>query len=82
LPGFLRTFIRINELEAALARVTRRVAALEEQASPRPRTVDPLDGPARTPQPNAVRNVRRLKKQGQPARRNEKGDRFGARPPG
>jgi hypothetical protein len=31
--GLLRTFIRINELEAALARVTPRVAVLERSAS-------------------------------------------------
>jgi hypothetical protein len=32
--ALLRTFIRLNELEAALARVTRRVAALEGEAKP------------------------------------------------
>jgi hypothetical protein len=32
--GLLRTFIRLNELEAALARLTRRVAVLEGGPKP------------------------------------------------
>jgi hypothetical protein len=32
--ALLRTFVRLNELEAALARVSRRVAALEGEADP------------------------------------------------
>jgi hypothetical protein len=32
--ALLRTFVRLNELEAQLARVTRRAAALEGEAKP------------------------------------------------
>jgi hypothetical protein len=32
--ALLRTFVRLNELEAALARISRRVAALEGSSAP------------------------------------------------
>jgi putative ABC transport system substrate-binding protein len=60
--GLLRTFIRLNELEAALARVTRRVAALEgagadpEQALSPSREEAPVESPVAA-EPPAERAV-------------------------